>query len=266
MVTVFFVATGILYAFSCALFIALLVRGNDRVGKTATGFLAAAAVAHIGFLLADYVLADRVPFGDIRPTLSLMSLLVVLGYLVALSTHRAAVLGAFITPVTLLFFVLASLGRSVEPVPHEVRSVLLPLHIGANVLGIVTFTFAFAVAVAYVIQEHLLRKKRVGGLFKRLPALDVLDSLGLRLLTIGFPLLTVGIVTGGLWATRLDRGGSVISGAQGFALIAWVIFAAVLLLRVAAGWRGRRAAIGTLLGYACALVVVAGYLVRGGSA
>ena len=47
-----------------------------------------------------------------------------------------------------------------------------------------------------------------------------------------------------------------------FALIAWVLFAAVLLLRLAAGWRGRRAAIGTIVGFLCTAAVLVSYMVR----
>jgi ABC-type uncharacterized transport system permease subunit len=49
-------------------------------------------------------------------------------------------------------------------------------------------------------------------------------------------------------------------------MIAWTVFAAVLFLRLVAGWRGRRAAIGTILGYASAALVLLFYTVRGGSA
>ena len=257
-----FYATGVLYAVSCGLYLTFLAKGTQPLGRWGNRALATAAAAHIVFLGADYAAHGNVPIGDIHQTLSLASLLIVAAYLLAMLRYRVTVLGAFITPVTLLFFMGAGLGRSVEHVPPDVRSALLPLHIGVNVLGIVAFTLAFAAALAYVIQERLLRQKRIGGLFQRLPALDVLDSLGLRLVTIGFPLLTVGIVTGTIWAVQRQPEAPAITAAQGFALLAWLVFAGVLLLRVAAGWRGRRAAIGTMIGFACAAAVLVGYVLQ----
>jgi ABC-type uncharacterized transport system permease subunit len=50
--------------------------------------------------------------------------------------------------------------------------------------------------------------------------------------------------------------------AQMLGLVAWAVFATVLLLRVAAGWQGKRAAIGTLVGFACTLCVLVGYAIR----
>jgi ABC-type uncharacterized transport system permease subunit len=153
----------------------------------------------------------------------------------------------------------------VPAVPEGVKSAILPLHISVNVLGIVAFALAFAAAVGYVIQEQLLRRKQVMGLFQRLPPLDELDALGLKLVTIGFPLFTLGVVSGTLWAAEL--GGMSLRTGQGFALLAWVFFGSVLLARAAAGWRGRRAAIGTMLGFLCAVAALGGYLLRdvGGS-
>ncbi len=261
MVTALFVTTGALYTLSLGLYLGYLVRGVEGLGRWATRVLVSAALAHLAFLVVDYQVHGNVPIGDIHQTLSLASLLIVVAYLLASMRYRIAVLGSFITPVTLLFLLGAGLGKSVEHVPADVRSVLLPIHIGVNILGIVAFTLAFAAALAYVIQEALLRRKKLGGLFQRLPSLDVLDSLGFRLVTIGFPLLTIGIVTGAIWAVRIDPGTFGITAAQSFALVAWVVFAGVLLLRVAAGWRGRRAAVGTMVGFVCAAAVLVGYYV-----
>ncbi|RLB51008.1 MAG: hypothetical protein DRJ42_17715 [Deltaproteobacteria bacterium] len=262
LVTGLFLATGVLYTVACALYLAFMARGSENIGRWAGRSLIGAAVFHVAFLGADWAIAGNPPIGDIHRTLSLASLLSIVAYLAAGTRLRIAVLGGFITPVALLFLFGSALGRSVNHVPYEVRSVLLPVHISVNVLGVVAFTLAFAAALAYLIQEGLLRRKKLGGLFQRLPALDVLDSLGFRLVTIGFPLLTLGIITGALWAVRLDPTAPVFTTTQGFAILAWLVFAGVLLLRVAAGWRGRRAAIGTMVGYAFATAVLVGYMVN----
>jgi ABC-type uncharacterized transport system permease subunit len=260
MVTTIFVTTAILYAASCALFFLHLGRGGEKSVAWASGILGAAIAAHIVFVVSDYLLGGHPSQLDINEALALLSLLIALGYLASMRSHKLTVLGAFITPVTLLLFLGAGLRGRVPAVPEGVRSALLPLHIGVNVLGIVAFALAFAAAVGYMIQEQLLRKKHVSGVFQRLPALDVLDSLGLKLVTIGFPLFTLGLVTGSVWAAQ---GGWSLSAGQGFALLAWVFLGSVLLARAAAGWRGRRAAIGTMLGFLFAMAAIAGYLLRG---
>jgi len=140
--------------------------------------------------------------------------------------------------------------------------VILPVHILVNIFGLVSFMLAAVAATAYIIQERMLRQKKLSGVSRRLPALTVLDTWSLRLVTVGFPLLTLGIVTGGMWAQRIEPGAPLFSTSQAFALAAWVVFAAVLMSRVAMGWQGRRAAIGTITGFLCTALVLAGYALR----
>jgi ABC-type uncharacterized transport system permease subunit len=259
-VTAIFVAAVALYAVSCALFFMHLARGDEQSMRWAPRVLWLAMGAHGLFLICDYALQGNTPSADIYETSAVLSLLIALAYSATMRQHRLVVLGAFITPVTLMLFLAAGLRGSVPPVPEDVRSALLPLHIAVNMLGIAAFALAFAAALGYVIQEQLLRKKHVVGVFQRLPPLDTLDSLGFRLVTIGFPLFTLGLVIGSIW---IARGGFSLSAGQGFALLAWVFFGCVLLARAAAGWRGRRAAIGTMLGFVFAMAAIAGYVLRG---
>lgn len=260
-----FIATAVLYAVATALFTGALTRGTAGLKRSARWVLVAAVALHLAYLGADAIDAGTRPMGRVHETLTGLSLGITLAFLLASARREGMiVLGAFITPVALFFFLGSGLGRSVEHVSDEVRSMLAPIHIGANVLGLVAFALAFGAAVAYVIQERQLRKKKLSGIFQRLPALDVLDRFGLRAVSVGFPLLTIGIVTGAFWAFRIHPGAPAISAAQAFALVAWLLFAGVLLLRLAAGWRGRRAAIGTIVGFLCTAVVLVGYVFRSG--
>lgn len=261
--TVGFSIASALYFVATGLFFAHLLRGGIRPAQLATRAMTAAAVAHAGYLASQLISHGRGPFGSIDDTLALGSLLVTAAYLGTMRRHRLTVLGAFIAPITLVMLLGAGLNSHVAQVPSEIKSALLPLHITVNILGITAFALAFAVAIAYMIQEHRLRQRELSGIFQRLPALDVLDSMGLRLVTIGFPLFTVGILTGTAWAVGGEQGTASVSLGQGFALLSWVFFGTVLLARAAAGWRGRRAAVGTVLGFLCAMAALLGYAVRG---
>ncbi|MDH4282287.1 MAG: hypothetical protein OEV36_06515, partial [Myxococcales bacterium] len=68
------------------------------------------------------------------------------------------------------------------------------------------------------------------------------------------------MITGTFWLLRSK--GSELYVSQALGLVAWAIFAGVIVLRVAAGWQGRKAAIGTMLGFVFTLLVLAGYAVR----
>ncbi len=268
LLTALFALTVVLYVAAWAAQAAFLVRGTESVGRAGAMLLAPAALAHVAFLAVSFS-DGGARLGDIHQVLAVGSLLLVLAFLGTAWAYRSrlprvSVLGAFITPIALLFILLAAFHRGVGTVPDDVRSMVLPVHIVVNVLGETAFALAFAVAIAYVLQERQLKRKKLTGLFRRLPPLDVLDTLGFRLISVGFPLLSIGVVSGALWAVRLDPGAPPITIAQAFGLLAWLMFGGLLLLRVAAGWRGRRAAIGTMLGFLCTCLLLVGYVIRTG--
>ena len=256
-----FVATACGYTVAAALYLVSLVRGAEGVGRFAPWALMLGAALHGAHLVIDG-LAQSAPMPGIHQTLTFLALGIVVAFLLARLRGRGIdTLGAFLVPVALLLFLGASIERSVSDRElHAVRSALLPFHIGVNTIGIIAFALAFGAALAYVIQERMLRRKNLGGVFQRLPPLDVLDTFGLRAVSVGFPLLSLGILTGVFWVA--PGAGAPLSGTHIFAVASWVLFAAVLFLRMAAGWRGRRAAIGTILGFVCAMAVLIGYAVR----
>lgn len=261
LVTALYIATALAYGLASGLYLAALMRGTPRAARAARWVLLTAIGLQCAFVGCD--VAYGAPMSRLHQTLTGLSLGVAVAFLLAQLRRKSIdVLGAFVVPVALFFFLGSGIGRSVEHASSG--SVLVPIHIGVNVLGLVAFALAFGSSLAYVMQERMLRKKELGGLFERLPALDVLDRFGLRAVMFGFPLLTVGILSGAFWAFRLEQANFGFTGAHVFAFVAWTLFASVLGLRLAAGWRGRRAAYGTIVGFLCTSVVLVGYVLRTG--
>jgi ABC-type uncharacterized transport system permease subunit len=99
-------------------------------------------------------------------------------------------------------------------------------------------------------------------MFSRLPSVGVLDQTNLRLILIGFPVYTLAIALGGLWAWDHNR---TLQLQYLFAMVSWLIYAAILQARLTTGWRGRRAALLTLVGLVGLVGVLSSYLARSGA-
>jgi ABC-type transport system involved in cytochrome c biogenesis permease subunit len=116
---------------------------------------------------------------------------------------------------------------------------------------------AFGMSLVYLLQDGALKSKRP-RLLEVLPSLEVCDRVGYDAVLWGFPLLTLGILTGALWSAsvheRLFRGGA----KQTFSVLAWIVFAAVLYFRIARGFRGRKSAYLTIAGFALGLLTLLG--------
>ncbi|MGB5809568.1 MAG: cytochrome c biogenesis protein CcsA [Polyangiales bacterium] len=261
-----FIATAVLYAIACVLYLVLLTRSSESMRRLPGTVFVAALGAHLAFLMLESPAPGGFPLGDVAQVLSILSIVIGFAFLIASDRFDVTMLGAFVVPIALMLFLASGLGSAYATVSPPVESLMLNLHIGANVLGLAAFAIAFGAGVAYVVQERLLRRRQLSGVFQRLPSLDILDTIGLRAVLTGFPLLTFGMVTGTFWLLRGD--GSEFYASQALGLLAWLIFAGVIVLRVAAGWQGRKAALGTIMGFVCTLLVLAGYVVRavGGNA
>ena len=197
-----------------------------------------------------------VPVTTFDGGLAFFAWLVVGIYLVVRGADRLTVIGAVLSPLAFALTLAAVVLHHDSPavVPEELRSAWLPIHVTLAFLGNAVLGLAFAVSVVYLVQERLLKSHRRGWMIRRLPSLEQLDRLNFRCLAWGFPLLSLGILTGGIWAAAAWGQFWSWEPREILSLLTWLIYAGLLQFRLTAGLRGRRAATLTILGFG--LVVV----------
>jgi len=259
---ILFFATCGVYLVASVIFVAYLVGGktSERVTRHAPRLVMVGAALHATSIIVSSVVLHVCPIEGVHFALSVASMLACVVFLALRTRFRVDVVGAFVAPLALTFL-LASRFVPTEP-PKPIKSALLPFHILANLLGVAFFTLAFAAACAYLLQERRLKQKKLEGMSKRLPPLESLDKAEHRFLLAGFPLLTIGMITGTMWARGVELGSATEIARAAFGYVSWLLFAAVLLLRAAAGWRGRRAAYGTIAGFGFTVLVMVVYAWR----
>lgn len=260
-VSTFFIITIALYLMAWGFELAGVFHPSRGAQKLSGAALAAAAFAHFLYIGLEYYLHRQSPLADLDGSLAALSLGIIVALLLIQRQKAIPALGIFIIPITLVFLLGAALIRGVAEVPARVASALLQVHIAFNISGLIAFTLAAAAALAYIVQERLLRKKRIVGAFQQLPSLDVLDTVSARASQVGFPLLTAGVITGAVVITR-GESGAFWGSTQAIGLLTWIVFACVIILRLFGGYRGKRAAFGTLIGFACGVSVLAAYALK----
>src|SRR5262249_31132617 len=117
---------------------------------------------------------------------------------------------------------------------------------------------AFSAAVLYLLQERELKSKHPKMFYNRLPSLEICDDLAYRALAIGFPLMTLGILAGALWAQVQSVPHAVAKIL--FSILTWLIYLTLIHYRLIAGWRGKKAA---YLAIVCFVGVVITFLGSG---
>ena len=211
--------------------------------------LGAAVLFHTMDLVLGAINAGNMPVTNFGQSLSFLAWLTAIVSFVLISRMRMQVLGAFVAPGVLAAVAAAMLleHRSRLVIPDSLRSAWLPVHVTLAFLGDALFMVAAGVSLAYLVYESRLKAKRpMAPTGQTTPSLEKLDRINYRLLGWGFVMLSLGIVSGALWAEATWGHFWSWEPQESWSLVTWLLYAGLLESRVAAGWRGRRAAALTL--------------------
>ena len=231
-----------------------LFKGTKTTSKIMISLVAIGFALHTGNIVARYVLSGHIPIANLHEASSFFSWCIVLLFFYLEYRYKLGLLGSFIMPVVFILMLSSSmLPRKIEPLSPVLQSYWLGIHTVLAFMGDAAFAMAFGIGLMYLIQEHYVKSKHIGGLFRKLPSLQTLDEINYRLITIGFPFLTLAIITGALWAESAWGSYWRWDPKEVWSLITWFIYASVLHVRLTVGWRGKRAAILSIIGF-CAVL------------
>jgi cytochrome c-type biogenesis protein CcsB len=261
MAAVLFMVTMALYFAAAVSFLAYVLRPSETLANVSLGMTATGFASHTIALGARMSVATEVSLPGFQEALSFFSWMLVLVFLVVEFRHRLHVLGSFILPLALVSLVSAAALPETAPALTPVFRTLW-VHVTLSMLGTVGFAIAFVAGLMYLIQDGLLKSKRFNVLYSKLPALDFLDHLNQQSIVTGFPLLTLGIITGALSA-EFSRGSYLNwNPEQTGALVTWVFYFGVLMGRLTVGWRAKRAAYLTIIGFAGVILTLIGVVLK----
>jgi len=236
-----------------------VLSGSRRTVRVTPWLAAAGVLAHTGALLALGLALGRCPLGTLPEVLSVLAWAVVLVYLGMVWRYRLEVLHAIILPLVLVvLFVSNVLPEEVVPIAAPLRPWLRPLHLTVIIFGMAALFVTFAASLVYVLVDRALKAKRPARFFLALPSLETSESVGRTSLFWAYPLLTLGIVTGAIYSAGLTGHFWSWRSRETLAVLAWLILGVVVVARLAWGWRGRKAAILTIVGFAAVFLRMLG--------
>ena len=113
---------------------------------------------------------------------------------------------------------------------------------------------SFGASLLYLLQERRLKSKKPTSLISFLPALEVIDQIGYRSLLLGFPFMTLGLLTGSVVAQSRPTGTWIFSIPRFCCrVLMWAVYMVMVFTRWNSGWRGRRAAFLATFAFVAAL-------------
>ena len=194
------------------------------------------------------------PFSNMYESLVFFSWTVCALYLFVEYKYKERIVGVFATPLIFLAIAYASLAPGVEseitPLIPALKSNWLIAHVITCFLGYAGFAVAFGLSVMYLIRPA---NTKGGSLLEKLPFPGVVDELTYQMVVFGFLFLTIGIITGSVWANSAWGSYWSWDPKETWSLITWFIYATLLHLRMMRGWNGKRIAWVSIVGFMAVL-------------
>jgi len=261
---------SVLYLLSSLAYGAALLLLRPRLNWAGFGLLAAGFAEQAVGVAVRWMLAGRAPLSNMYESFTFAVAGMVLIALVLEATRATRMVGLGASILGFAFMVLAHkapiFDSQIRPLMPALQSSWLTYHVVTIMLSYSAFALSFFVSALYLAKGGLLGGDEGTGILARVtPSLRALDIFNYRIIGVGFPLLTLGIVFGAIWAATAWGRPWGFDPKETWSAITWLIYAIYLHVRYLAGWSGRRAAILSLLGFVGVLFTYLGvnYLLPG---
>ena len=243
------------------LYLLMMVMGREMFGRLATvvslAGLLGQSVAMVLRWIESYELGiGHAPLSNLYESLIFFAWTIVFFYLLIEWRTKNRSLGAFATPIAFLAMAYASysptISSRIQPLVPALKSNWLIAHVLTCFFGYAAFALAFALSLMYLLKKR--EKPEGGNVFIRIiPDSAVLDDMNYQMVVIGFLMLTLGIITGSVWAHSAWGSYWSWDPKETWSLITWLVYAALLHSRMVRGWRGHKLALLSIIGFSCVL-------------
>jgi cytochrome c-type biogenesis protein CcsB len=255
--------------------------GADYLAKIGKFAAIVANLLLFFILFSRWIIAGYFPLSNLYESLLFLTWTLLTIYLYIEYKTKSKLMGAILLPVTLLINGFANLTLSPDmqkasPLVPALQSNWLMMHVSMMMLSYATLIMGSLLSILFlviskyqdvdfnVMEESALPLYNVMldyyeaklfstsdeiAEFGKLKLLQSLDNWSYRIIGLGFPFLTIGIIAGGVWAN--EAWGSYWSWdpKETWALITWLVFATYLHSRITKGWEGKKTAILGGLGF-----------------
>jgi len=236
-----------------------LALSHPWLTRTSVGVLALGALAHgISFALL-HTLDPTPALTDTASAVSFMAWVGTLAFLLLLLRARLAGLVVLVAPMAFLGVFFASLRLpSAAPGSADASGSVPHAHVLLASAGLSLLGLAGLAGVLFLLEHRRLKRKRSLSGGPGLPSLEALDRANALALAVGFPLLTLGVITGALWVHSVE--GSPWPGSlhETLSLLAWGVYVVLVAQRFGAHQGARQCAASAIGGFAFLFLAVVG--------
>ncbi|MCP3922098.1 MAG: cytochrome c biogenesis protein CcsA [Desulfobacterales bacterium] len=238
------------YILSSVSYILFLFVQKERYSKIGYYLLCLSFVMHSTVIFIGFHETGHIPAYNLRGAIMIASWSISLVYIVLKFRYELKILGTLSVPLACILFLIATqLPATEQFINPSYKSIWVFIHITAMFAGEGAFALACCCALLFLIQEHAIKNKMHGFFFKRLPSLELLDSTCNTCINVGFAIITLGFITGLVFAKMTWGQFISMDPKEILSAITWLTYAVLIHGRLTMGWKGRKSAIMAIIGF-----------------
>lgn len=249
LVTFLYMGSSVMYLLFAMFRNRNIARGASLLGWV--GLAGTTAAIGLRWVMSYRMGYGHAPLSNLYESMVFFSWAIVLFYLILEWRTKSFSLGVFVMPLGFLTLAATSImSQEIKPLVPALQSNWLVAHVVSCFLGYAAFAVAFGSSIVYLVKSRQEESgKSPGWLTSLFPSAKSLEEISYKVIAVGFPLMTVGIVTGAAWAHYAWGTYWSWDPKETWSLIVWLIYATYLHARVVKGWKGRRTAYLSILGF-----------------
>lgn len=230
----------VFYGISTFAYIFGMIARQDKLFTVGQFSVVTGFVLHITTISLRWSSTGITPFISTPESISLGTFMAVLIFLVLqFSTKKVRPVGAFVVPV--VFVLMGWAGTLMKEVAATLAPALQSGWIWVHIVG-ASSGFASVLIAAGLGLIYLLKEKKSGGIYERIPSLTDIDNMAYRFVAGGFIMYGLMMVSGCFWSNQVKGNYWGWDPVEVWSLVSWLTYGIYLHLRVTFGWRGRRLA------------------------
>ncbi len=208
----------------------------------------------VSFLINRWIVGKYFPISNLFESLIfLCSILLLLSLFIEKKT-KSQIITSIISPIILALtffanFVLPKALQEISPLVPSLQSDWLMFHVSTMILSYGTLILGSLLSILYLALSFLNKKEKLKFAYSKILILESLDNFSYRIIGVGFPLLTLGIIAGAVWANEAWGNYWSWDPKETWALITWLIFATYLHARIIKKWQKEKAALIASVGF-----------------
>jgi ABC-type transport system involved in cytochrome c biogenesis permease subunit len=195
-------------------------------------------------------LEGKVPLTTVFEAMTVLAfLLAAVYYFIEISTGIKS-MGSFVFPLIFLFQIVSTFGVNVIEENNAVfNTPLFGIHVFTSMIGYSAFVFSMILGVMYIYLFREIKGKKLRFIFDRLPPLESLEKMNIRSVILGFIFLTVGIISGVIWARSAWLELSFFDPKIFISWVMWLIYFVSIVCRFIFSWSGRKLGYMSVFGF-----------------